>query len=115
VPSTVVPVPGRDYPATLLQLTSRFHDEASCRNYLEQLRWPRGFVCPRCGCVDAWRTGTGLWLCRACRKKTSVTAGTIFHRSHLPLTTWFAAIWLVTANKNGTSALALQQQLGLGG
>lgn len=109
-----LPVAGRDYPATMQELSSWFHEEASCRRYLEQLRWPFGFACPTCGALDPWRTKDGALLCRACRKVTSVTAGTIFHRSHLPLTTWFAAIWLVTADKNGVSALALQRELGLG-
>jgi transposase-like protein len=53
-------------------------------------------------------------MCSSCGRKTSVTAGTIFHRSHTPLSTWFAAAWFVTSTKNGTSALALQQQLGFG-
>jgi hypothetical protein len=58
--------------------------------------------------------GGGLWLCRSCRRKTSVTAGTIFHRSRLPLTDWFAAVWFVTSQKNGVSALGLQRVLGMG-
>jgi hypothetical protein len=53
-------------------------------------------------------------MCAGCGRKTSVTAGTIFHRSHTPISTWFAAAWFVTSNKNGISALGLQQQLGLG-
>ena len=114
MPQAMMLVAGRDYPSTFQDLTSRFHDDASCRSYLEQLRWPKGFVCPRCRGTSAWRTGEGLFLCQGCRKKTSVTSGTIFHRSHLSLSTWFAAIWLVTADKNGTSALALQNELGLG-
>jgi hypothetical protein len=52
-------------------------------------------------------------LCRSCRRKTSVTAGTIFHRSRLPLTDWFAAVWFVTSQKNGVSALGLQRPLGI--
>jgi hypothetical protein len=55
-----------------------------------------------------------LWLCRHCRHQTSVTAGTIFQDSHLPLTTWFRAMWYVTTQKNGVSALGLQRVLGLG-
>jgi transposase-like protein len=111
---TTLPVAGRDYPATFQELTSWFHDEAACAEYLEALRWPNGFVCPRCSATEFWRTAEGLFLCRACRKRTSITSGTIFHRSHLSLTTWFAAIWLVTATKNGISALSLQDELGLG-
>jgi transposase-like protein len=56
----------------------------------------------------------GLWLCGGCRRQTSVTAGTIFQDSHLPLSVWFRAMWYVTSQKNGTSALAIQRLLGLG-
>jgi hypothetical protein len=79
-----------------------------------RLRWPGGFRCPRCARPDAWQTASGLWLCQSCRRKTSVTAGTIFHRSRLPLTDWFAAVWFVTSQKNGVSALGLQRVLGMG-
>lgn len=66
-----------DYPRTLLELEQRFADDAACREYLFALRWPDGFVCPRCGDRSAWPTGRGLWLCGGCRHQTSVTAGTI--------------------------------------
>lgn len=56
----------------------------------------------------------GLWLCAACRYQASVTAGTIFQDSHLPLTTWFRAMWYMTSQKNGVSALGLQRVLGFG-
>lgn len=82
--------------------------------YLERLRWPDGFVCPVCECTESWRTKQGLWRCRDCGRKTSVTAGTIFHRTRTPLTTWFAAIWFVTSQKNGMSAQGLQRVLGFG-
>jgi transposase-like protein len=107
------PVSGRDYPATLQQLQRWFADDEACRAYLEGLRWPDGWVCPRCEATEAWRTGGGLWLCRSCKHKTSVTAGTVFHGSRLPLTTWFAAIWLVCSQKNGVSALGLSRVLGV--
>lgn len=55
-----------------------------------------------------------MWMCVSCGRKTSVTSGTIFHRSHTPLSTWFAAVWFVTSQKNGVSALGLQQALGFG-
>lgn len=103
-----------DYPRTLLVLERRFSDEDACRDYLFSLRWPAGFVCPRCGGVDAWRMARGLWLCRSCRAQVSVTAGTIFQGSKLPLTLWFRAMWHVTSQKNGMSALGLQRVLGLG-
>lgn len=109
-----MPVVGRDYPGTYPALQSWFPDDDACRVYLEKLRWPDGFVCPACGHSEAWRTKAGLWMCTACERKTSVTAGTIFHRSRLPLTTWFAAVWFVCSQKNGVSALGLQRVLGFG-
>jgi transposase-like protein/ribosomal protein L37AE/L43A len=109
------PVAGVDYPRTFQEFLGWFPDEESCREYLEQLRWPDGFVCPACA-VDgkAWRTGKGLWMCAQCGRKTSVTAGTIFHRTRTPLRTWFATVWFVTSQKNGISALGLQRVLGVG-
>jgi transposase-like protein len=104
-----------DDPHTVLDLEKRFADEEACRGYLFALRWPEGFVCPRCGQRRAWPMGRGLWLCGACRYQVSVTAGTIFHRSHKPLTTWFRVLWQVASQKNGVSAMSLQRALGLGG
>ena len=108
------PVGGRDYPRTYQEFRSWFPDELACREYLAELRWPNGFSCPGCGSGGYWRTGTGLWMCAGCGLKTSATAGTIFHRSHTPLSTWFAAIWFVTSQKNGVSARGLQDALGFG-
>lgn len=103
-----------DYPRTLMQLERRFSDESTCRAYLFALRWPQGFVCPHCGGATAWPMARGLWVCGACRAQVSVTAGTVFQDSKLPLTVWFRAIWHVTSQKNGISALGLQRVLGLG-
>ena len=102
------------YPRTLMEFERWFATEEACRSYLEQLRWPDGFRCPRCGDYGAWQMGRGLWLCRRCRRQTSVTAGTIFERSRLPLALWFRAMWHITNQKNGTSALTVQRLLGLG-
>jgi hypothetical protein len=108
------PAGGVDYPRTYQEFRDWFVDDAACVDYLGQLRWPDGFVCPACGKDRYWRTGKALFMCAACGRKTSVTAGTIFHRSHTPLSTWFAAIWFVTSQKNGVSALGLQRALGFG-
>lgn len=102
------------YPQTLMEFEKQFATEEACRLYLEQLRWPDGFRCPRCGGTEAWQTRRGLWLCRQCRRQTSVTVGTIFERSRLPLPLWFRATWHVTNQKNGASALTIQRLLGLG-
>lgn len=103
-----------DYPRTLLELEQRFSTDEACRRYLESLRWPTGFVCPGCGHQEAWEMSAGLWVCRWCRRQVSVTAGTIFHRTRLPLRLWFRAIWHVTSQKNGASARTVQRILGLG-
>jgi len=103
-----------DYPRTLLELEDRFRTEEDCRAYLARLRWPEGFCCPRCRQARAWRLKQGLFQCCGCDAIVSVTAGTIFHRSHLPLRVWFRAIWWVTNQKSGVRALGLQRTLGLG-
>lgn len=107
------PVAGVDYPRTYADLVAWFPDDAACLEYLARLRWPEGFVCPACGSVAYWRTGKGLWMCQACGRRTSITAGTIFERTRTPLSTWFAAVWFVTAQKTGVSALGLQRVLGM--
>lgn len=107
-------VGGVDYPRTFQEFQAWFPNEDACLDYLETLRWPDGFVCPVCECRDAWRTAGRLFMCTACSRKTSVTAGTIFHRSHTSISTWFAAVWFVTSQKNGVSALGLQNVLGFG-
>ncbi len=92
-----------DYPRTLLELEKRFNTEEACRAYLFALRWPKGWVCPRCGGQRAWAVRRWLWRCSDCRYEVSVTAGTIFQDSHLPLTIWFRVIWQVTSQKNGVN------------
>ena len=103
-----------DYPRTLLELERRFSSEEACIEYLAALRWPAGWACPRCAGVDAWSIRRARWLCDHCRYEMSVTAGTIFQDTHLPLTLWFRALWQITSQKNGISALGLQRVLGLG-
>jgi transposase-like protein len=103
-----------DYPKTILEMEQQFASDEQCRAYLARLRWPEGFSCPRCGGRKAWPAKRGRWICAACRHQASVTAGTIFQDSHLPLRLWFRAMWQVTSQKNGASALGLQRVLGLG-
>jgi transposase-like protein len=103
-----------NYPRTVLELEDRFSTEKACRDYLVQLRWPDGFVCPRCGTRGGWPATRGRIVCGGCRYQASVTAGTIFQDIRKPLRLWFRAIWHVTSQKNGASAVSLQQVLGLG-
>jgi hypothetical protein len=102
-----------DYPRDLLELEWRFSTEAACRAYLFQLRWPDGFCCPRCGGRKVGRASDLLWACAARHRQVSVTAGTVFRDRRLPLTLWFRAVWWVTGQKDGVSAMELQRVLDL--
>jgi len=92
-----------------------FSTEKSCRDYLIRLRWPEGFRCPRCGEFTAEPSivREALLRCGACKHMASITAGTIFQDTRTPLPVWFRAMWWVTTQKNGASALGLQRILGL--
>jgi transposase-like protein len=96
-------VVNEDYPRTLLELEKRFSSEEACIEYLAVLRWLGGWSCPRCAATEGWTVRRNRWLCGHCCYEMSVTAGTVFQDSHLPLTIWFRAIWQVTSQKNGIS------------
>src|SRR4051795_12694048 len=106
-----------DFPRPLPAFERRFPDEAACAEWLLERRWGSDFACPGCGHDGYWRLGRKVLTlqCRACRRETSVTAGTVLHRSHLTLKVWFTAAWLVATHRNGMSARQLWLQLGLGG
>jgi len=99
---------------TLAEFEQRFATEGACRAYLARLRWPPGFCCPQCTTSGSWTTTRCLLMCRRCGYQSSVTAGTIFHRTRLPLQDWFRAMWWMTDQKHRPSALGLQRLLGLG-
>lgn len=102
-----------EYPRNLTELEASFGTEEACRTYLARLRWPDGFRCPRCGGNRSWPVREVLLECAGCGCQTSVTAGTIFQDTRTPLPVWFRAMWWVTTQKNGASALGLQRVLGL--
>lgn len=102
-----------EYPRNVTELEVNFGTEEACRAYLARLRWPDGFRCPRCGNGRSWPVRGVLLECAGCGCQTSVTAGTIFQDTRTPLTVWFRAMWWVTTQKNGASALGLQRVLGL--
>ena len=101
-----------DYPQNLTEFEARFSSEEACREYLFRLRWPDGFRCPGCRCGKSWPLRKVLLQCAACGRQTSVTAGTIFQDTRSPLPLWFRAMWWVTTQKTGASALGLQRVLG---
>ena len=99
---------------SLSQFQERFGTEEQCRQAVIDWRWPKGFVCPACGCCDHAIVGKRrLYLCHGCRRQTSVTAGTVFENSLLSLTKWFQAMWLITQSKNSISTLELSRQIGV--
>jgi hypothetical protein len=104
-----------DYPRNLREFDRVFAHKDACLRFLEQVRWgERGFACQSCGGREFWTLGTGLRRCKRCRFKNSVKTGTIFESSRLPLKMWFYAVWWITAQKSGVSALDLQRDVGLG-
>ena len=108
------PIGGVNYPETLQEFDEWFPTEQACLDYLQKLRWPDGFVCPVCNGRKAWQMSTGLFRCSVCKHKVSIIAGTVFQGTRKPLRIWFQAIWYVTSQKFGGSALGLKRLLGLG-
>jgi hypothetical protein len=100
------------FPETVPEFQASFPDDAACRQYLVESRWPDGFRCPGCGGGEAWERAGLRFLCQRCRRETSVTAGTILDHTRLPLVTWFWAAYLVATTPD-LNALSLGRQLGL--
>jgi len=100
---------------SLLEFKKRFGTERACQNALEKMRWPDGFLCPKCKHNKATRIKTRRLLqCSKCHFQVSLTSGTIFHKTRTPLQKWFWAIYLVGQDKGGVSAMRLSKQLELG-
>ena len=103
------------YPRSIPDFSLQFATEEACLEYLAACRWPDGFVCRRCGHDRGWPRSDRKGLrCAQCDLITSVTAGTVMHRTRLPLRSWFWAAYLIATDKRGISALQLQRQLGIG-
>ena len=103
-----------DFPKNEIEFDRRFNSEQGCLEYLFNLRWPEGFICPQCGHNNYWKSARGLYLCRSCEHHQSVTAGTIFHGTRKPLPLWFKALWWFSTRKSSVNATSLQEMLGLG-
>ncbi len=92
----------------------KFSTEQECMNYLSEIRWPDGFLCPHCGHDHGWYTKSlGRYECSSCHRQTSVISGTLFHSTKLPLTKWFWTIYWVSSDKGGISALRLSKLIGV--
>jgi transposase-like protein len=101
---------------SLPDFLQQFGTEEQCEAELKKVRWPGGFHCPRCGQTEYSLLHVGhheTFQCKNCRLQTSLIAGTLFQSTHLPLTRWFLAIYLISQAKTGLSALALKRQLGV--
>lgn len=102
------------YPANQMEFEDMFKTEQDCIDYLLSIRWPHGFECPVCCSIRYWKKNKGRFECSDCHAETTITNGTMFHKSTKPLLIWFRAIWWMIAQKNGVSAKGLQKILGLG-
>lgn len=92
----------------------RFSNEQKCMNYLAEIRWPGGFQCPHCGHDHGWYTASqGRYECANCYRQSTVISGTLFHATKLPLTKWFWAIYWISSDKGGISALGLSKLIGV--
>lgn len=106
---------GKDYPKNWEQFIDWFHDEQSCLDYIYKLRWPNGFICPKCSSEKTpYKLKNGTLKCSACRRDSSITSGTIFNKTRTAIQNWFGVIWYITNQKNGVSALGIKRLLGLG-
>jgi len=102
------------YPRTHQELLEWFHREEDCWEYLYRLRWPEGFLCPKCNHNKAWRKRRNLFECASCHHETSITSGTVFQGTRKPLRLWFNVIWQVVSQKTGSSAQNLKDAMGFG-
>jgi transposase-like protein len=102
-------------PRTLIEFQEMFPNEDACWAHLRAVRWPQGFECPACQHRESsWLSRRRLEQCRACRRQTSVTAGTVLHGTRVALRIWFLAFFFVGRHKKGISALQFKRDTGLG-
>jgi len=102
------------FPKTIFEFQQWLSDDGACLQFLIQSRWADGFICPRCGYNEYyWKEARKLLQCKQCGYQASITAGTVMHRSRMPLKLWFHAAYLVTAHTPGMSALQFRRQMRL--
>ena len=98
----------------LISLIEKFRDEETCREYLEKLRWSDGVACPRCGDMSVSEISTrDQFDCNGCRYRFSITSGTIFDNTNLPLWKWFVTIYLICESKKSISANQIKRTIGV--
>jgi transposase-like protein len=98
---------------SLVEARKEFATQEACEAYLAKMRWPQGVNCPRCGSQDVtYMASRRQWQCE-CRYQFSVTAGTVFHKTHIDLPRWLMAVWLVCHSPKGVSSKQIQRELGV--
>jgi transposase-like protein len=103
-----------EIPKNQIEFEKMFATEEQCKDCLKEIRFPDGYKCRKCQNKEYWLNKRGIMICKSCKDELSITAGTIFHKSKLPLVTIFRALWWMVAQKNGVSAIGLQRVLGIG-
>ncbi len=103
-----------EIPKNQIEFEKMFSTEEQCIDCLREIRFPDGYKCRKCQHKEYWLNTRGIMICKSCKDELSITAGTIFHKSKLPLVTIFRALWWMVAQKNGVSAIGLQRILGIG-
>jgi transposase-like protein len=102
----------KPFPKSLLEATRYFEDRDVCIEFMAQIRWPEGAICPRCNSTkQSFLRSRKIWKCLECRKQFSAKVGTIFEDSAIPLDKWMVAIWFLVNNKNGISSWELHRAL----
>jgi transposase-like protein len=106
--------------STFVEMLDKLPDENSCREYLENIAWNGEPVCPHCGSkskehykINVKHEFKGLYKCKDCRERFTVTVGTMFEGSHVPLRKWFIAMYIFNSHKKGISSLQLHRDLGV--
>ena len=102
------------YPINYEDFKNRFNTEKKCIDYLYNLRWNNSFSCPRCECHDMWQINERKYKCKDCGYQATITSGTYFQGTHLPLTVWFEAIWHIVSQREEANGIELQEYLKLG-
>lgn len=99
---------------SLIEFQDKFRTEDDCQQHLFKLKWPKGFVCPRCGHTEHYFIATRhLYQCRQCRYQSSLTSNTVMHRTRTPLRIWFWVIYLLSRDKRGKSSLSISKELNI--
>ena len=103
-----------NFPKSQIEFEKRFATEKACFDYLFKMKWPEGFVCPKCGHQSYWISSKHIYICTRCESHISLTADTIMHDTKKPIIYWFKAMWWFTTRKSGINAVNLKDLLGLG-